>query len=162
MGKDGKEKDLNEIPMDNRQPSLTKPKFVSPLELLKDVKDLNGNVPEVPKVNEEMKRDSISSKKDVNENVLRKENCEKNSANLRYENSFNLLDYTQKLRNTDSKFFKLDKVGTKLTMELPKLGKPIGIALLPKSKKMVIGDTASNHVKIFSREGDFLNIVNPP
>ena len=27
--------------MDNRQPSLTKPKFVSPLELLKDVKDLN-------------------------------------------------------------------------------------------------------------------------
>merc|ERR1712173_494194 len=71
-------------------------------------------------------------------------------------------DYAQKLRNTDSKFFKLDKVGTKLTMELPKLGKPIGIALLPKSKKMVIGDTASNHVKIFSREGDFLNIVNPP
>ena len=41
-------------------------------------------------------------------------------------------------------------------MELPKLGKPIGIALLPKSKKMVIGDTASNHVKIFSREGMFM------
>ena len=40
-------------------------------------------MPEVPKVNEEMKRDSISPKKDVNENVLRKENGEKNSANLR-------------------------------------------------------------------------------
>ena len=38
---------------------------------------------EVPKVNEELKRDSISPKKDENGNVLMKEKGEKNSANLR-------------------------------------------------------------------------------
>ena len=48
-------------------------------------------------------------------------------------------------------------------MELPKLGKPIGIALLPKSKKMVIGITFLDfdHVKIFSREGMFMKRNDP-
>ena len=83
-------------------------------------------------------------------------NLKGNPMNFSLEKSFNLLDFIQTLPHTGAKFFKVD-----MTMKITKLGRPIGITLLPKSKKIVVGDTKSNQVKMFSHKGDFLkNIKN--
>ena len=142
------------------------PKVASPVtQLLKEekVNDLNGNVLEVSKMKEEFKQDSnYSAKKDFNEKILMSstpmtEKSEKNFAIISLEKPVNLLDYAQKLPHTGSKFFEAE-----LEMEIPNLGKPIGIALLPQSKRIVIGDTASDQVKMFSNDGGFLKYINPP
>ena len=142
------------------QPKVASP----PAQLLKEEKenDLNGNVFEFAKIKEELKQESNLPKKDVNENIMMSntpmmEKSDKNSANISLEKSLNLLDYAQKLPHSGSKFFQAE-----LDMVISNLGKPIGIALLPQSKKIVIGDTASDQVKMFSRHGDFIKYINPP
>ena len=177
--------------MDDNPTPLRRPKVVpTPVLLFKDEKNIKENLHEFSKVKEEVKQDSnfpktvqiekfvedsedneakpswykfvpILNKTDVNKFILKANpimgEANKNSSNLSLEKSFNLLDFIQTLPHTGSKFLKVD-----MTMKITKLGKPIGIALLPKSKKIVIGDTASNQVKMFSHKGAFLKYINPP